>query len=251
MLTVQAIYDFIHERASFDTQDAYDNAGLLVGHPDQEVTGIHVAMDVTPTVLDEAIACGANLIITHHPLMFAPRKRLVETDYEAQLLCRMIRHRISLIAAHTNLDQAAGGINDVLAQVCGLTNITGEGFIRVGDLPHPMTVDELTAHVSRCLNTVVRPMGHGQRITRLGVCSGSGGDEWAAALSLGAQAFLSGEIKHHLALEAVGHGLTCLEAGHHATEEPGIFALADALQIHLNALQYPICVSKSQAPAYA
>lgn len=252
MLTVQAIYDFINERAPFDTQEPYDNAGLLVGDPRWEVQGIHVALDVTPTVLDEAIAHGANLIVTHHPLMFAPRKRLVETDYEAQLLCRMIRHRIALIATHTNLDQAAGGMGDVLAKVCGLTNIIGEGFVRVGALAEPMTARQLADDLSRRLHTVVRLMGaEDATITHLGLCSGAGGEEWQAAAQLGANAFLTGECKHHIALEAAASGVVMLEAGHFATEKPGIFALADALQIHLNAVQYGVCVSKSEAPAYA
>ena len=124
MLTVQNVYDFINERAPFDLQESFDNAGILVGHPDQEVHGIHVAMDVTGRVIDEAEAHGANLIITHHPMMFSARRRLVETDSETRLLCRLIRSNISLIAAHTNLDRAPGGINDVLAQLCGLTEIT-------------------------------------------------------------------------------------------------------------------------------
>lgn len=252
MLTVQMVYDFIHERAPFDQQEPYDNAGLLVGDPRWEVQGIHVALDVTDAVITEAIDRGANLIITHHPLMFSARKRLVETDYEAQLLCRMIRHRIALIAVHTNLDRAPGGINDVLASVCGLRDVTGEGFVRVGALAEPMTARQLADELSHRLHTVVRLMGaEDAPVTRLGMCSGSGGEEWSAAAQLGANAFLTGECKHHIALEAAASGVVMLEAGHFATELPGIFALADALQIHLNAVQYGVCVSKSEAPAYA
>lgn len=252
MLTVQMVYDFIHERAPFDQQEPYDNAGLLVGAPRWEVQGIHVALDVTDAVITEAIDRGANLIITHHPLMFSARKRLVETDYEAQLLCRMIRHRIALIAAHTNLDRAPGGINDVLASVCGLRDVTGEGFVRVGTLAEPTTARQLADELSHRLHTVVRLMGaEDAPVTHLGMCSGSGGEEWSAAAQLGANAFLTGECKHHIALEAAASGVVMLEAGHFATELPGIFALANALQIHLNAVQYGVCVSKSEAPAYA
>ena len=103
MLTVQQVYDFINERAPFETQLAFDNSGLLVGAPDREVTGVHFALDVTNHVIDEAIENGANLIVTHHPMMFSPIKRLVETDHEARLLCRLIREGISLISAHTTL----------------------------------------------------------------------------------------------------------------------------------------------------
>lgn len=251
MLTIRQVYDFIDERAPFETQLSFDNSGLLLGSMDREVSGVHFALDVTERVIDEAIEQGANLIVTHHPLMFSPIKRLVETDYEPHLLCRMIRAGISQIAAHTNLDQAAGGCNDVLARQIGLTDITGEGFIRVGTLPHDMTAAELTQHVSTVLGDTVRLMGNGEKIvSKVGMCSGSGADEWPLAAALGAQAFLTGEVKHHIALEAAHSGIVMLEAGHHATEEPGIFALANALQIWLNDVQCNVRVSTSRAKAY-
>ena len=251
MLTVQNVYDMINARAPFEIQDTYDNAGLLLGDPAAEVRGIHVAMDVNQRVIDEAEAAGANLIVTHHPIMFSAIKQVVATQYESRLMMRMIRGGISLIAAHTNLDQAPGGINDVLARCIGLTVISGEAYIRIGTLPRPMTSQELADHISQALNTVVRPMGLRENITRVALTSGGGSDSWKDALALGAHAFLSGEIKHHHALEAVDSGMVCLEAGHHATEEPGIFALADALQNELNAVQCNVHVSKSQAGAYA
>ena len=251
MLTVRQVYDFINEFAPFETQVAYDNSGLLVGHPDQAVTGVHFALDVTDKVIDEALENGANLIVTHHPMMFSPIKRLVETDYQARLLCRLIRGGISLISAHTNLDQAAGGINDVLAARIGLTYITGEGFVRVGTLPASMTAAELAQHISKTLGDTVRVMGNPlAMVERVGMCSGSGADEWPAAAALGAQAFLTGEAKHHIALEAAAAGVVILEAGHHATEEPGIFALADALQNSGLVVQCNVRVSTSRAGAY-
>lgn len=251
MLTVQQVYDFINERAPFETQLAFDNSGLLVGHPDNEVTGIHFALDVTNKVIDEAVANGANLIVTHHPMMFSPIKRLVETDYQAKLLCRMIREGVNLISAHTNLDQAPGGCNDVLAQTIGLTDVVGEGFVRVGSLPRPMSAAELAAHIGNQLGDVVRVMGDtSAMITKVGMCSGAGADEWPAAAAMGAQAFLTGEVKHHIALEASDAGVVLLEAGHHATEEPGIFALAEALQNSELGVQYNVRVFTSRVKAY-
>ena len=251
MMLVQDVFSFIDGLAPFETQDSFDNSGLLVGDPAWEVRGIHVAMDVTSSVLDEAIEQGANLIVTHHPMMFSARKRLVETDSEAKLLCHMIRHEIALIAAHTNLDQAPGGINDVLAQTIGLTGIVGEAYLRVGELPAPMTAEAFARKAGEALGTVVRLMGDPDRmIRRVAVTSGAGSDSVHDALALGVDAFLTGEAKHHHALEAAESGMLVFEAGHHATEEPGIFALADALQNHLNALQYKIHVSKSTARPY-
>lgn len=251
MLTVQQILDFINERAPFETQLSFDNSGLLVGDPLQQVLGVHFALDVTNKVIDEAISNGANLIVTHHPMMFSPIKRLVETNHEAKLLCRLIRAGISLIAAHTNLDQAVGGCNDVLAKAIGLTDICGEGFVRVGLLPQALTAQELAESIGQSLGDVVRVMGDpSASIEKVGMCSGSGSDEWREAAALGAQAFLTGEVKHHIALEASDAGVVMLEAGHHATEEPGIFALADALQNSELVVQYQVRVTTSRVKAY-
>lgn len=253
-MTVREVYEFIDRIAPFDTQAGFDNAGLLVGHPDREIRGVLFAMDVTGRVLDEAKELGVDLIVTHHPMMFSARKNLVETDYEAVLLCRMIRENLSLIAAHTNLDQANGGINDVLAQVCGLTNVTGEGYYRVGDLPAGTTVTSLTARLAKALHTTVRVMGQqseDEPLHRMGLCSGAGSEFWQDCQAAGADVFLTGEMKHHHALAMADAGVLGLEAGHFATEEPGIFALADALQNQLNLLQCNVTVYKSQLGAYA
>lgn len=239
-MTVREIYAFINSLAPFEAQASFDNAGLLVGDPAWQVTGIHVALDVTDAVLDEAEAAGANLIVTHHPMMFGGRKTMTEDDPEGRLLCRMIRSRMALIAAHTNLDQAVGGINDVLAARCGLTNVTGEGYFRIGDLPAGTTAAALPALLAQRLNTTVRVMGQlpGERILRrMALSSGAGSDSWEQAVQEGSDVFLSGEMKHHHALALAGYGVLALEAGHFATEEPGIFALADALQKHLNEVQ--------------
>ena len=193
MLTVQRVYELIDALAPFDTQADFDNSGLLVGNPQAEVTGIHLALDVTDRVIDDALAAGANLIVTHHPLMFSARKRLTEADYEGHLLIRLIANGLSLIAAHTNFDQAPGGMNDTLAGLLGLESIVGEGFLRVGDLSAPMTAEAFADFAARQLGDTVRVMGHREAlIHRVGLCSGGGCDEWADAHAMGADAFLTG-----------------------------------------------------------
>lgn len=186
MLTVQRVYELIDALAPFDTQADFDNSGLLVGNPQAEVTGIHLALDVTDRVIDDALAAGANLIVTHHPLMFSARKRLTEADYEGHLLIRLIANGLSLIAAHTNLDQASGGMNDTLAGLLGLENIVGEGFLRVGDLSAPMTAEAFADFAARQLGDTVRVMGHRggphpprrsllrRRVRRVGGCARHG-----------------------------------------------------------------------------
>ena len=248
------VYHEIDRLAPFETQESYDNSGILVGDRNREVTGIQFALDVTQRVLDEAEAAGMNLIVTHHPLMFDGRKTMTENDYEGALLCRMIRSRTGLIAAHTNLDRADGGTNDTLAELFGLTDIIAEEYVRVGNLPEGTTAGTIPETVSRVLNTTVRVCGQfppDRPLRRMGVCSGGGSFAWEQAAALGCDVFLTGELKHHHALAMADAGILCLEAGHFATEEPGIFALADTLQKQADALQWNLRITRSACGGYA
>ena len=251
-MTVHDFYRLLNEIAPFETQAEFDNSGLLVGSPAAEVTCVLLALDVTEAVIDEAVSLGAQLIITHHPLMFAARKQLTDEDYEGRLICRLVRERISLIAAHTNLDQAPCGINDTLAELCGLTQISGEGFFRCGFLPEAMTASAFAEELSRRLATTVRLMGPEEaKIRKVGLCSGGGSDEWTTAAEAGCDAFLSGEIKHHHALAMADRGMVAFECGHFATEEPGMEVLAVALQKALPAIECNVRVYVSEVSAYA
>jgi len=254
-MTVQQIYDLLDKVAPFDTQVDFDNSGLLVGSRTAEVTGILFALDVTEAVIREAVSKNANLIVTHHPLMFDPIRRLTDDDYESRLILHLAKADISLIASHTCLDRADGGINDALAEACALLDVEGEDFVRVGNLSAPITASELREYLSIALDTTVRLMGDPDRyITRLGLCSGAGGGEWEKAVALGADAFMSGEIHHHHALAMTDRRIPCFECGHFATEQPGIFALADALKSALQSssdqVKYRVSIYKSEASAY-
>ncbi len=251
-MTVRTVYDLIHTVAPFDTQMEGDNSGLLVGSPSREVRSILFALDVTEPVIDEAVALGAELIVTHHPLMFSAIRSLTDETYEGRLIRRLVREDISLIAAHTNLDAAAGGTNDTLAALCGLVEISGEGFFRSGFLPEPMTVRAFADLLGENLETTVRVMGPEDRmVRRVGLCSGSGGDEWTRALEAGCDAFVSGEIRHHHALAMADAGIAAFECGHFATEEPGLAALAEALQNSLNHVECNVRVFVSAVSAYS
>ena len=251
-MNVQTVYNLIHAVAPFDTQMEGDNSGLLVGSPNQEIRSILFALDVTEPVIDEAVALGAELIVTHHPLMFSAIRSLTDETYEGRLIRRLVRENISLIAAHTNLDQASGGVNDTLAALCGLVEISGEGFFRAGFLPEPMTVRAFADLLGENLETTVRVMApEGRIIRRVGLCSGSGGSEWQLALEAGCDAFVSGEIRHHFALAMADAGIAAFECGHFATEEPGLAALAEALQKSLNHVECNVRVFVSAVSAYA
>ena len=251
-MTVQELYEMIDRFAPFSTQMEGDNSGLLVGSAAQETDRILFALDVTDPVIDEALSLGARLIVTHHPLMFSPVRSMTDSDYEGRLIRRLIREDISLIAAHTNLDQAPGGINDTLAICCGLTEVTGEAFFRCGFLPEPVTAWEYADQLKERLRTDVRMMGPGSAVIRkIGLCSGSGSDEWLRAAESGCDAFVTGEIRHHLGLAMAGSGIIGLECGHFATEEPGIRALASALQKCLNQVECNVRIYVSGVSAYS
>ena len=129
-MKVQQVFSLIDAVAPFETQLEYDNSGLLIGSPSAEVTGILFALDVTDRVIDEALSLGADLIVTHHPILFNAVQRITDENYEGRLIMKMIRSGLSLISAHINLDQAPSGINDALAEMIGLKDVTGEGFVR-------------------------------------------------------------------------------------------------------------------------
>ena len=252
MMTVQTVYDLIDAVAPFGTQMENDNSGLLVGSPSQEIRSILFALDVTQPVIDEAVDLGAGLIVTHHPLMFSAIRSLTDETYEGRLIRRLVRENISLISVHTNLDQAPGGINDTLAALCGLTEVTGDGYFRSGFLPEPMTARAFAAMLEENLSATVRIMApEGRVIRRVGLCSGSGGDEWVRAAEAGCDAFVSGEIKHHFALAMADAGIAAFECGHFATEEPGLAALSEALQNSLDHVECNVRVFVSAVSAYS
>ena len=251
-MTVKDVYDLIDHAAPFETQMESDNSGVLVGSASQIVNTILFALDVTSAVIDEAVSLGAQLIVTHHPLMFSPVRSLTDDAYEGRLIRRLVRENISLIAAHTNLDQAPGGINDTLAERCGLADISGEGYFRCGLLPSPASAAVFAEDLRRRLHSEVRLMGPSDAVIRkVGLCSGGGSDFWTLAAENGCDAFVSGEIKHHHALAMADSGIVGFECGHFGTEEPGIRAFASALQKAVNTIEYNVRIYVSGVSAYS
>lgn len=237
--TVGKILEIIDGFAPFDTAMSWDNAGLLIGKKENEVTGILCALDATPEVAREAKTLGAQLLVTHHPVMFRPIQRLDEENPEAETICELIRNGVSLIAAHTNFDAAPGGVGESLASQVGWQVTEKEDVLCLGSLPET-GLAQLEKHVSRALNAPVVRYGGGdeKRVTRFALCSGAAGEEEALeALRRGAQVLLTGEMKHNELLAACARGLTVLCAGHRATEICAAQSMAGHLQIALNRLQ--------------
>ena len=229
--------------APYELAEEWDNVGLLLGRRQAQVTRVLVALDVTPAVIDEAKALGAQLIVAHHPMMFAPRKRITDADYEGGMLLSLAENGMAVIAAHTNLDAAPGGVNDTLMAAMGARNVTGEGVIRVGEMEEGTTLAMLCARAKAKLHTDVRAYGAMDTVVhKLGCCSGAGSSELEDAVALGADCFITGEVKHHHALAAMARGVCVIEAGHYETENPVCEVLAGALQKAADAVQYNVTV---------
>ncbi len=241
--TVKDIEASLEEIAPRELAEEWDNVGLLVGRGKNEVSRVLVALDVTREVIDEAKALGVQAIVTHHPMMFHARKQITDADREGRLLLDLAREDMALIAAHTNLDAAPGGVNDTLMRVMGCKDVRGEGCVRVGELVEGMTFGALCEQAQKALHTTVRTYGSPDRpVKRLGCCSGAGGGELPLAKMWGADCFITGEIRHHEALEATDEGICVIEAGHYETENPICEVLRTALQNKLDALEYQVTV---------
>lgn len=235
MSTVTHIYDAIDRLAPFWLTMDFDNTGILVGDRNREVSCALLALDCTPAVVEQARQLGAQLIITHHPVIFHPLKRVNE-DAVVYLL---IRSDIAVISAHTNLDIAQGGVNDALASAIGLRDCrglellneqTGAWLGRIGTLPEPLSPEAFAAHVKSCLNAAsVKFAAAPRAIHTVALCSGSGADCLDAAISAGADALLTSEVKQHEYLAAAAAGISIFDAGHFDTEDIVIEPLRDYL----------------------
>ena len=250
MLGIASVKDIVRilgSFAPFETAEAWDNVGLLVGRRNAPVERVLMALDVTPDVVREAVAGNVQRVVTHHPLMFHARSRITDEDPEGQLLLALCENGIALCSLHTNLDKAAGGVNDALMRAIGLEEAKGEGLLRTAALPEGMTLEALVSRIDAGLSTQSKVYGSTAGMPRrLACCSGAGGDEADAALAAGADVLLTGEIKHHEALYAVQRGLCVIEAGHYETEAPVLQTLSEALQKACDAVQYNISVFCSQ-----
>ena len=229
-MIVYDIYDFLDEKYDFSSALEYDNVGLLVGDGRVKVSGVLVCLDCTDEAITEAVKRGANLIVTHHPVIFDPLKSVTEQS----LVYRLIKNGISVISAHTNLDGAHGGVNDALCSAIGLENVEKvqdhEGFAyRIGELDEPMTSEEFAKSVGEKLSVRTKYVGESSFIKRVAVCSGSGGSMLGEVINTGVDAYVTADIKHNVFMDAHEAGLTLIDAGHFNTEDIIIDTLCDEL----------------------
>lgn len=225
-IKVRDIYDFLNEFAPFSTQEEWDNSGLTAGSFEKKVSKIFISLDVTRKTVNEAKNFGADLVITHHPMIFAPISQITDdmTVYEA------VTSGMSFIASHTCLDKAVGGVNTCLAEKTGLKNITDteDGFLKIGEI-EATSADAFAEHLKKVLGGRVSYTDSGKAITRVAFCSGSGGDFVSLAKQYGADALLTGEAKHHEFLLSEDIGISLFVAGHFETENIVCEKLKDVL----------------------
>ncbi len=225
-MIVQDIVQWIDSFAPFATQEDFDNCGLLLGDPKQTVRRILFALDATPAVADEARRIGAELIVTHHPLMFSPVKQLYYHRGEGPIIQTLMRAGISMIAAHTNLDQCPGGVAESLADALGLPDPVPSKetlYLRTSTLPIPRRAGDLLTEIDGRLSARTRLYGDPDRLIRtITVTPGAGSRDH---IYVTADAFITGEVAHHELLDMAARGIAVFDAGHYPTEFPGVSAL--------------------------
>lgn len=231
MATVNQILDFFEEFAPVASAMEFDNVGLLAGSADAEVNKVLLSLDITPEVVEEAKNEGCKLIISHHPVIFQPLKRL-EKQSAAYLLAK---YDITAVCMHTNLDLSEVlGVNTCLADAIGVKNLKkaeiGECLF-IGELEQETDIDDFALKVKSALSceglryTAVKPV-----VKTVAVSSGSGGSNAAEAAALGADALVVGEIKHHDINNANTLGLDVIDAGHFKSEDIVILPLKNKLE---------------------
>ena len=229
--------------------ESWDAVGLVCGDPDEPVGRVLFAVDPTDVVVDEVLATGADLLVTHHPLLLTPVHGVPADDPKGRLVHRLIRAGAALFVAHTNADRAPEtGVNAALAAVLGLVDAVPlepspddprVGLGRVGALAEPVTLAAFAARAAAALPATaggVRVSGDPDRVVRrVAVCGGSGGSLMDAAVAAGADVFVTSDLKHHPVSEwQQSVRVSVCDVAHFATEWPWLPVAADALRRDLS-----------------
>ena len=240
-------------------KEEYDNVGLLFGDKNAPVTKLIVCLDATESVLDEAIKLGAELIVSHHPFIYAPLKRINADDLAGRKVLKAARNGLNIYSAHTNLDFVKDGINEYLAVSLGLRNIKPlkpyisefAGFGRVGELSNRVSCAALKDEIKTFLNDDnVRVVGDlKSQIKCIAVINGGGGGDtqyvdMAAAES--ADCLITADVKHHVAVYARELGIILIEPQHYTMEYAYLARLCKILKIEAKSRKYKVEILQSQ-----
>ena len=240
-MELKSFIEAMERLAPHDTALSFDNCGLIIGTERSEIHRVLVALDCTPAVADEAARIGAELVLTHHPLLFNAVKRISPDDPATAAVYKLIRNGIGLFSAHTNLDAAEGGVNTELCRRLGIENaaaVPPENIMRVGELSESTTLYELAKRVEEELGATALICGEDRPVRRVAVLGGSGGGDIRLAKDRGADVYITGECKHSQGIEAAALGLALIVAGHYETENPVLKPLIAYLQANTNDVEY-------------
>ena len=237
MITVRDVLNYIETIAPSSLKMEWDNVGLLCGDPDHKVHQILVALDPFTEVCEEAVRMNADLIVTHHPLIFRPLSAVTEESPVGKALLTLAKNGISAINAHTNLDCAPGGVNDVLAETLGLSDIhpipspeAPGGLIRSGLVPEQSLNDFLSFVKNRLSCPGLRYVDGGKSVHKVAVGGGACGSELQEAAENGCDTFVTSDIKYNQFRDAYDLGVNLIDAGHFYTENPVCTVLAGKIQ---------------------
>ncbi len=225
------IWEFVKEIeniAPVDLQESWDNSGWQISLGDREIRKVLFCLDVTKDVVEEAVISGANLIVSHHPLMFAATKKISADDFIGEKIIDLIKNNIDVYSAHTNFDECSNGNNEYTAGLLGLQNIekiyynNAYQFGRTADLPYSMSLMKLAEYVAEKLQMDKRQIRFSgaadMMISRVAICTGAGSEITEIARNVGCQAVITGDVSHHKAVDAVQMGLGVIDATHYDTE---------------------------------
>lgn len=227
-MKVKEIIALMDEFANPDIAMDYDNVGLLIGDPEYEVKKIFVTLDVNAATVKEAVLNNCDMIVSHHPIFFKGVKKINYSTPEGKMIKDIITNSITLFAAHTNMDCAKGGINDMLAELFEMKNVEvlhhvndTEGIGRVGDLKEPVYFYSLCNIAKEILKTPhIRAAGNMQKvINRICVASGSCSEYIPDAISKNCDAVITGDMKYHDMIDYSERGICIIDAGHYPTEQ--------------------------------
>ena len=235
MTRLSEIIEELNGIAPPELTEPWDNVGLMVGDATQKIERVFVCLDLTTENVAAAIEANADLIVSHHPLIFKPIYSVTESDPIGSMIRSVIKNNISVFSMHTNFDKAEGGMNDLLAHQLGLENIRSfteeecvdgngnpfSGIGRVGMLEYPMSLEDFIHQTREALGcAALKYSGDlSEPVQTVALCSGSGGKEGIySAFHSGADAYVTADLSHEHARSAYELGLNIIDAGHFETE---------------------------------
>jgi len=253
MTTVNDIFSYLNEKAPISLKMDFDNVGLLVGSKEASVSKVLVALDITSDVIQEASSKEADLIVSHHPVIWDAMKSLRSDNVQQDKVINLIKNNIAAICMHTNLDIVDEGVNDVLLKKLGLKyqcildeyeNEIGCG--RIGILHSEMELNEFLEVVKIKLNNKgLRYFDAGRPVKRVAVMGGAGGSSLETAFNKDCDTYVTSDIKYDQFLLASELKINLIDAGHYCTEHPIVYTIKDWLETKFNYID--VIISDSNA----